>query len=662
MKTKKIVFLGVVLLVMISGGIFIEIEKAEACKCMVGGACLAGGGCEWTDVGVGTTCSDIKGFIDGVDRDSDHACYMGKSKFFNISVCMIDNLGTGRCCMEDKASCCTSTISTYKYCRQDKCGTYYEGDKIDDPSTNGKSCRVTTKGKDTCGHYPTIDGRWDYKENKCVLCGGDSMDNTEVGVYGDSGTTYVIGPAPYSMNADGLAAADNEFESACGADESCDEKSQGDACTGGHCDKNGKCCLSPKIVDASGDCVAAATCNTDPTVEIDPPSQSASKGTELSYTIKVTNNDDASCATASRTFNLSNPSKPAGWTATDLTGTSVTVNKNSSDESTTYKLQSLAGSSAGLYNFTITAADSDGSHSAEGYYYVTDCPPGITPDTDTFKFEKSIYVASDLASNSDRKIKLKFKNTLTSRGTTYAFIEAGTNKCTKNDIPWDSWVDCSYMLSSGDRTDILWMGKVGSVDCKVTTKVVECTKDSHCAGTDVCVNNKCKAAASPSPPPSPVPPCDSLDCGAAVTNANCMCGLQLVSVNGDYCCAADNYYGDNATCITKCGAVPPSPAPPAPPPSGPASPCGLGTGMFCNPVGWDSIPDIAEGMLNYLLGLVGSIALLFLIIAGVMYMTAGGSEEKITTAKRILTGAIIGLGIVLLAYSLLAEINKILSP
>ncbi len=67
-------------------------------------------------------------------------------------------------------------------------------------------------------------------------------------------------------------------------------------------------------------------------------------------------------------------------------------------------------------------------------------------------------------------------------------------------------------------------------------------------------------------------------------------------------------------------------------------------------------------MLNYLLGLVGSIALLFLIIAGVMYMTAGGSEEKITTAKRILTGAIIGLGIVLLAYSLLAEINKILSP
>ena len=66
--------------------------------------------------------------------------------------------------------------------------------------------------------------------------------------------------------------------------------------------------------------------------------------------------------------------------------------------------------------------------------------------------------------------------------------------------------------------------------------------------------------------------------------------------------------------------------------------------------------------MNYLLGLVGSIALLFLIIAGVMYMTAGGSEEKITTAKRILTGAIIGLGIVLLAYSLLAEINKILSP
>jgi hypothetical protein len=90
-------------------------------------------------------------------------------------------------------------------------------------------------------------------------------------------------------------------------------------------------------------------------------------------------------------------------------------------------------------------------------------------------------------------------------------------------------------------------------------------------------------------------------------------------------------------------------------------PCGLGTGELCNPLtGWSTIPDIAEGMLNYLLGLVGSIALLFLIIAGVMYMTAAGNEERITSAKKILTGALIGLAIVLLAYSLLVEIRNIL--
>jgi len=649
MKTKKIVFLGVVLLVMISGGIFIEIEKAEACKCMVGGACLAGGGCEWTDVGVGTTCSDIKGFIDGVDRDSDHACYMGKSKFFNISVCMIDNLGTGRCCMEDKASCCTSTISTYKYCRQDKCGTYYEGDKIDDPSTNGKSCRVTTKGKDTCGHYPTIDGRWDYKENKCVLCGGDSMDNTEVGVYGDSGTTYVIGPAPYSMNADGLAAADNEFESACGADESCDEKSQGDACTGGHCDKNGKCCLSPKIVDANGDCVDVVGCGNG---SIDQGEVCDKKGNVGCGAGEFCKADCSACIT---------PCDPNDCSGTVTNAPCICGNKIASagdyccagDSTNTYTYGGQAACQTNCGS-TCTVAQ-QAVLKTSGSCNTADAPCALLKDL------------SPGASVRMKGVTAYDFHLIDPTG--YSYYIPGSNSATvKKGRDEDSCV------SSGT-----WTLKMDDTTCKVTINstgncpfcgngVTEfgetCDISDGCSGaTPVCKTDcsGCEAATSPSPSPS-VPPCDSLDCGAAVTNANCMCGLQLVSVNGDYCCAADNYYGDNATCITKCGAAPPSPAPPPPAPPAPATPCGLGTGMFCNPVGWDSIPDIAEGMLNYLLGLVGSIALLFLIIAGVMYMTAGGSEEKITTAKRILTGAIIGLGIVLLAYSLLAEINKILSP
>ena len=66
-------------------------------------------------------------------------------------------------------------------------------------------------------------------------------------------------------------------------------------------------------------------------------------------------------------------------------------------------------------------------------------------------------------------------------------------------------------------------------------------------------------------------------------------------------------------------------------------------------------------MIGYILGLIGSVALLLIIIAGIMYMTAAGVEEKITSSKRILTGAVIGLGIALLAFSLLQVIMSVLN-
>jgi len=66
-------------------------------------------------------------------------------------------------------------------------------------------------------------------------------------------------------------------------------------------------------------------------------------------------------------------------------------------------------------------------------------------------------------------------------------------------------------------------------------------------------------------------------------------------------------------------------------------------------------------MIGYILGLIGSVALLLIIIAGIMYMTAAGVEEKITSAKRILTGSVIGLGITLLSFSLLQVIISALN-
>ena len=57
-------------------------------------------------------------------------------------------------------------------------------------------------------------------------------------------------------------------------------------------------------------------------------------------------------------------------------------------------------------------------------------------------------------------------------------------------------------------------------------------------------------------------------------------------------------------------------------------------------------------IIKYVLGLVGTIFLVLTVYAGILWMTAGGNEEKVTKAMDIFKTAIIGLVIVLAAYSI----------
>lgn len=57
-------------------------------------------------------------------------------------------------------------------------------------------------------------------------------------------------------------------------------------------------------------------------------------------------------------------------------------------------------------------------------------------------------------------------------------------------------------------------------------------------------------------------------------------------------------------------------------------------------------------IIQWILGLLGLVAVIMIIIGGFRWMTAGGNEEKVETAKKILTAAVIGLIIVLLAWAI----------
>lgn len=63
-------------------------------------------------------------------------------------------------------------------------------------------------------------------------------------------------------------------------------------------------------------------------------------------------------------------------------------------------------------------------------------------------------------------------------------------------------------------------------------------------------------------------------------------------------------------------------------------------------------------LINVILGFLGVIFLLLVLYAGFLWMTAGGNDEMVVKAKNILKTSIIGLILVLAAYSIAGFVVK----
>ena len=157
-----------------------------------------------------------------------------------------------------------------------------------------------------------------------------------------------------------------------------------------------------------------------------------------------------------------------------------------------------------------------------------------------------------------------------------------------------------------------------SEDCD---KINECKK----ATADVCcVNSK-----------------NSSDCMAANTDGKCASGYNPISQN---CKQIDSCKKSDSSASS----------------SAPSSSTGATTTEFINPIGWKSVSELVDAVLNNLMGIIAFIAVIFIIIGGIMYMTSGGSETMITRAKKTIAGAVIGLAIAIASPTFLKEIQSIL--
>lgn len=73
-----------------------------------------------------------------------------------------------------------------------------------------------------------------------------------------------------------------------------------------------------------------------------------------------------------------------------------------------------------------------------------------------------------------------------------------------------------------------------------------------------------------------------------------------------------------------------------------------------NPLGNNvgDIPTLIGNVINAVLGIVGSLALVMFIYGGITWMTASGNEKGITKGKDILVWAALGLVVIFFSYAL----------
>ena len=71
-----------------------------------------------------------------------------------------------------------------------------------------------------------------------------------------------------------------------------------------------------------------------------------------------------------------------------------------------------------------------------------------------------------------------------------------------------------------------------------------------------------------------------------------------------------------------------------------------------------SIYEIIRTTMNYLLAILGFIAIIAFVIAGILYLTAFGDEKRIGTAKNAMFYSIVGIIVALIGYVIVNAVDS----
>ena len=146
------------------------------------------------------------------------------------------------------------------------------------------------------------------------------------------------------------------------------------------------------------------------------------------------------------------------------------------------------------------------------------------------------------------------------------------------------------------------------------------------------------------------------------------CGSPILcsaSTVGQTCCLDANTSGSCQLvagyyiCVSSTpssGSTAPTPATTAPA----ATTTTVATIPFINPLQFNTVDALVSSILSNLNGIIIVLAIIFIIIGGILYITSTGNDKRMEAAKACITGALIGLAIAIAAPSFLKEIAIVL--
>jgi hypothetical protein len=82
--------------------------------------------------------------------------------------------------------------------------------------------------------------------------------------------------------------------------------------------------------------------------------------------------------------------------------------------------------------------------------------------------------------------------------------------------------------------------------------------------------------------------------------------------------------------------------------------------QYANPLKFDSLEEVMGSALDTMQGIIVILAIIFIIIGALLYITSSGDEGQISKAKSAITAAMIGLALGIAAPSFLKEIAQVL--